>query len=410
MITMEIFGFSGKIGSGKNYVSEKLFLPLLPQKQTLVMALADHFKVDACSKDNLEYEKVFINKDENTRRILQIRGTEEGRLKYGEDIWTRTLDTWIRVYQERGIERIIITDVRFKNEVEWVKSKGGKIIRIISPNRTHTRMSKEAANQEAYDRIRTHASEIGLDNYHDFDYVIHNDYTDEDKVINRVRDIVVGLEEKHKLVIFCDLDDTICKCNIYYNQIINHIAEKYNIKGDELEYLLYKYVNNFNDRYFVKDDFAKSLIDMVYYSNKGKYITEEDKKYIYQKGMSIYDYNYEFITDHTKDSLMELSKLGKVVIFTLGDRCEQMKKIVGLGLNGLFDVEVFPHKDENIFRYLKYKYKADKYVMIGDSYKRDILPAIIAELDHVIHISQANNENIVSFKSLSPDLIAYLKV
>ena len=149
---------------------------------------------------------------------------------------------------------------------------------------------------------------------------------------------------------------------------------------------------------------------MVYYSNKGKYITEEDKKYIYQKGMSIYDYNYEFITDHTKDSLMELSKLGKVVIFTLGDRCEQMKKIVGLGLNGLFDVEVFPHKDENIFRYLKYKYKADKYVMIGDSYKRDILPAIIAELDHVIHISQANNENIVSFKSLSPDLIAYLKV
>ena len=52
---MEIFGFSGKIGSGKNYVSEKLFLPLLPYKQTLVMALADHFKVDACSKDNLAY-------------------------------------------------------------------------------------------------------------------------------------------------------------------------------------------------------------------------------------------------------------------------------------------------------------------------------------------------------------------
>lgn len=407
---MELYGFSGKIGSGKNYVSEKIFLPLLPKKSTIVMALADHFKVDACSKDNLAYERVFINKDEETRRILQLRGTEEGRLKYGEDIWTRTLDTWIRVYQDRGIQRIIITDIRFKNEVKWLKNKGGKIFRIISPERTHTRMSKEAVNQEAYDRIKNHASEVDLDDYHDFDYVIANDYKDEDNVHNKIRDIVLELEEKNNLVIFCDLDDTICQCRIFYNQIIGHVTEKYNISGDELEYLLDKFINNFNERYFEKEDFANSLIKMVRHSDKNKNLSKEDLQYIYDQGMSVYDYKYDYLNSDTYESLIQLSKLGKVVIYTLGDYHEQMKKIIRLGLYDIFDVEIFPHKDENMFRYLKYKYKANQYVMIGDSYRRDILPAVEAEIDHVIQISHVKSTKTTSFKKLGQDLIDYIKI
>jgi len=185
---MEIIGISGKIGSGKNYVAEVLLLPRLPPKPTLVMALADHFKVDACAKDGLDYDRVFVNKDEESRRILQRRGTEEGRNKYGEDIWIRTLETWIRVYGDRGIKRVIIADIRFQNEAAWIKKAGGTLIRVVAPARTHARMHTEATSDDAYARIQTHVSETDLDAYTAFDYVVHNDDADND-VLHVLREL-----------------------------------------------------------------------------------------------------------------------------------------------------------------------------------------------------------------------------
>ena len=394
---MQIFAFSGKIGSGKNYVSENIFLPLLPPQSTLVMALADHFKVDACSKDGIPYEKVFINKDEQTRKILQLRGTEEGRNKYGQDIWTRTLDTWMKVYEDRGIKRIIITDIRFKNEVQWVKSKGGKVFRIVSPQRTHNRMTQEAKSPEQYDSIKNHLSETDLDDYTDFDYVIHNDYNDEKNVVNIVRNIVVSMEKKYNRVIFCDLDDTICQCNIFYEQIINDVMTHFNITGDKRKQLLDKHVYTFHHRYYDKEDFARALIKVV---EKTQILDETNRNYIFSKGMSIFDYPCDFIHPEIPNILQKLSQLGKLVIFTLGDHTEQMKKIVQLGLYGKYDVEIFPHKDTNMFRYLKHKYKADKYVMIGDSYRRDIQPAQDAGIGQVIQITKNKYNKFPTFDGL----------
>ena len=87
------------------------------------MAFADHFKIDAINKQNLQYDKVFGEKDNETRKQLQYMGTENGRDKYGQDIWINTLDTWMKLYHERGIERFIITDLRFKNEYEYLKKQ-----------------------------------------------------------------------------------------------------------------------------------------------------------------------------------------------------------------------------------------------------------------------------------------------
>lgn len=55
----------------------------------------------------------------------------------------------------------IITDVRFENEVNVIKEKGGKVIRI---------------NRET-EQINNHPSETSLDNYDKFDYVINNNGT-----------------------------------------------------------------------------------------------------------------------------------------------------------------------------------------------------------------------------------------
>ena len=48
-----------------NYVAENILLPMLPEKNTVVLSFADHFKVDTINKDGLKYEEVFHDKTEN---------------------------------------------------------------------------------------------------------------------------------------------------------------------------------------------------------------------------------------------------------------------------------------------------------------------------------------------------------
>ena len=178
---MEIYAFAGNLKTGKNYVAEKLFIPLLPFKNTLVMGFADHFKIDAINKGNLKYEKVFGEKDDETRKQLQLMGTENGRDKYGQDIWINIVDTWMKIYNERGVERFIITDLRFKNEYEYLKSKNAKIIKIEAPNR-------QKENLKGQDlQVLNHRSETELNDI-EFNYIINNDYND--KIIEDLKCLI----------------------------------------------------------------------------------------------------------------------------------------------------------------------------------------------------------------------------
>lgn len=180
-IIMEVYAFAGNLKTGKNYVAEKLFIPLLPFKNTLVMGFADHFKIDAINKGNLKYEKVFGEKDDETRKQLQLMGTENGRDKYGQDIWINIVDTWMKIYNERGVERFIITDLRFKNEYEYLKSKNAKIIKIKAPNR-------QKENLKGQDlQVLNHRSETELNDI-EFDYIINNDYND--KIIEDLKCLI----------------------------------------------------------------------------------------------------------------------------------------------------------------------------------------------------------------------------
>lgn len=180
-IEAEIYALSGKLGSGKDYIAKEFLLANLPKKNTLFVSFADHFKIDAISKFGMEADVVFGFKPRTAevRKYLQIAGTEEGRLKYGEDIWIKTLEAWMYLHSKRGVERFIITDCRFPNEKQAVESWGGKVIRVLAPSRTEARLKQEAeSNNVPVEYISQHPSETSLDNEH-FDYVIHNDINDD---------------------------------------------------------------------------------------------------------------------------------------------------------------------------------------------------------------------------------------
>ena len=173
---MEIIGLLGHQGVGKNYFAEIVLPKILPNKNTVILAFADHFKVDCICKYNADFTKVFGEKDYETRRLLQRVGTEEGRNKFGYDIWIRTLETWIKLLNSRGVERFIISDVRFQNEADWLKSLNGILIKIDSPIRFNERLMKETNNdQKKINEIKSHASEINIDKILNYDICINND-------------------------------------------------------------------------------------------------------------------------------------------------------------------------------------------------------------------------------------------
>jgi len=124
-----VIGLSGAAGSGKDYVAKEYFFKKLGFHN---ISLAWHFKIQCISHGDATYEEVFDTKPPRVRRLLQILGTEQGREVWGEDIWVNTMFAWMTLYhKDWGINKFVIPDVRFPNELRAIQKLGGKVYRVI---------------------------------------------------------------------------------------------------------------------------------------------------------------------------------------------------------------------------------------------------------------------------------------
>lgn len=168
---MEIIGLSGKAGSGKDFIAKEYLFPLGYHQYSL----AWHFKVGIVGEGQATYEDVFFNKPPSIRHILQQKGTEEGRMKYGEDVWLNHAYTWMQVFRHYwNVDKFVVPDIRFPDEVEFIQQHGGKVFRVNAPLRTmNSGLSIEA---------KMHVSETALDMYTGFDGIVENDPQYQDSV------------------------------------------------------------------------------------------------------------------------------------------------------------------------------------------------------------------------------------
>jgi len=184
----KIIGLSGKLGAGKNYIAEKIIAPYFTNNYNiLIIGFGDQVKQELYARDpELTYDLLYDYKTHETRQKLQQYATENGRDKYNEDMWIRGLDMQIETFQRRSCKDtlIIVCDVRFINEADYIKSKQGLLFRIEAPLRTQSRYWNEAGgNLQIHQLISNHASEKNLDNYK-FDYIIHNDTSIDTNFLN----------------------------------------------------------------------------------------------------------------------------------------------------------------------------------------------------------------------------------
>src|SRR3989338_9052152 len=175
---MLIIGIAGKMGVGKDYVSlqlKQLILKHNPNATVRLITFGDQLKVTCSVSQNLPIEIMFGDKPQYIRELLQQTATELGRNVSGQDIWIKYLNAWLNVYNIREtMDVVIIPDVRFKNEYEWILSKSGYVIYINAPNRNMTRLLHESDSEEIRKKIANHRSETELNDYK-HQYIISND-------------------------------------------------------------------------------------------------------------------------------------------------------------------------------------------------------------------------------------------
>lgn len=159
MITQIVVGISGPAGSGKDHAADVMLeklqengipaakysfaFPIKNVAQFLFGLTDDEMYSEEGKKEISRYGYGMTN-----RKILQLIGTESFRDVFNENIW---IDFAERFIAESGVEVIIIPDVRFENEAEFIKANGYLI--TVDPT-----------GREGFEEIseKDHASEKGF--------------------------------------------------------------------------------------------------------------------------------------------------------------------------------------------------------------------------------------------------------
>lgn len=369
---MKFVAISGNAGTGKDYITRHLLVPMLTNGLPYIIAsFADHFKVEGIIKEKLDRRKVYGRKDKYTRVRLQLKGTEEGRNVYGPNVWVDILNERLLQYKERGIEYVFITDCRFPNEIEYIRSNRGKIIRIEASDRHAKAMAIENGSDAT---VTTHLSETAVSEYKGWDYVIDNTEKNASNVADQVRDICLSLREgwKYTETVFCDLDDTLVECNTNYLEIRKRVREFFLDKNIMTPFQfdsLFEMENATRfQRPFSREGFAEMFVEFL----GGMYpdFVEPVRKI----AMEVHEQEFPLKSKETLEFIQELKKNTHLVIVTLGDPVDQIRKLYKIGLTDV-KVECVVRKDVYTFAHLMRKYPSHLYRMIGDSIQSDILPA-----------------------------------
>lgn len=169
---MMLIGIAGNKGHGKDTVGR-----MLAQKYDFSpIAFADPIKEAVKVALDMSDTQVYGTQEQkeavdprygfSPRHAMQTLGTEWGRDLLREDIWPTVLWAKIESAKARGFDRFCITDVRFPNEADQIRERGGIIIKVVRPG-------------VETDAHSTHASETLVDSLK-VDYVIDNSGTLDD--------------------------------------------------------------------------------------------------------------------------------------------------------------------------------------------------------------------------------------
>ena len=173
-----LYGLSGKAGSGKSTVasiitglgfSHRQFAKNVKKVAMSLFGLSEEQCYDPDQKEEID-----ARWNKSPRVIMQMVGRKMREI--ADDVWIRYV-----LAELEALGDTVISDVRFPNECEAIRKEGGFLIRIERPGA----QSRTGAQDE---------SEVALDTFNDWDWVIENKGTLAD-LVDEVRYMVGTLRE-----------------------------------------------------------------------------------------------------------------------------------------------------------------------------------------------------------------------
>lgn len=137
---MKIIGLTGLPRSGKNTAADYI-MEHYGYGQT---AFADPLKGAASillsrpygevnGDDDFDREAILPEWGFSTRDFLQRFGTEAMRNNFGADFWVKHMRNILARCAATSMPGVVITDVRFPNEVDMIRGMGGWVVGVYRP-------------------------------------------------------------------------------------------------------------------------------------------------------------------------------------------------------------------------------------------------------------------------------------
>ena len=178
-----LIGVHGPLESGKDTVAKTVVetFPGLYKQYAFAWPIKEACKIifaftDEDMNDRQMKERIHPYWGITPRKAMQLLGTEYGRDLINKDLWVMRGESEIKKNADED-KGTIISDVRFENEANIIRSRGGIIIHIVRPD-----LDKTKENYK-------HASEGGIPIQHG-DFMLDNSGT-----LAEFKEAIIGLFE-----------------------------------------------------------------------------------------------------------------------------------------------------------------------------------------------------------------------
>lgn len=197
-MSLKLIAFTGPAGCGKDTAA----IHLAGNYGFVKVSFAEAMKEGVKTMFGLDDDHVYGSKKEDIipelgvspRHILQTLGTDWGRTMLHPDIWiTAVAKGWRKMKSEAESGNyvgggMVISDLRFENEAEWVRNNGGVVVHI-SPTGEHVAINE--SEHESEQGIERRAGDYGIINCHGGDEKLEAFYM-------KIDDIVRGCKAAHQ--------------------------------------------------------------------------------------------------------------------------------------------------------------------------------------------------------------------
>lgn len=190
-----------------------------------------------------------------------------------------------------------------------------------------------------------------------------------------------------------DADDTLWENEVYYTRAqtkLGVLLEKYIPVEDIHDSVYQTEMHNISLYGYGIKSFTLSLIETAIVITKGQ-VSAVDIQQIIGFGQEMLTADIQLLPG-VKKTLQGLAETYSLMMITKGDLLDQQRKVDHTGIGGFFDyIEIVSEKNPADYQVLlsKYNMQPEKFLMVGNSLRSDILP-VIQLCGHAVYIPHAD--------------------